>query len=76
MCIIEGCKTRPCFAFEGQNAEYCVVHKKDCMVNVKLKTCKDCKLKTCKDCKLNALSSQIDYWTNQDNKTKKTIEII
>ena len=42
MCIIEGCQKQPCYNVEGESkALYCSGHKKDGMVNVISKTCKN-----------------------------------
>ena len=42
MCKNEGCKTRPIYNVEGETkALYCSLHKKEGMVNVKHKTCKN-----------------------------------
>ena len=38
-CLEEGCDTRPNFAKKGDKAEYCNLHKKDGMIDVKHKRC-------------------------------------
>ena len=41
LCLETGCKTHPGFNFVNEKALYCVLHKKDNMVNVKSRKCEE-----------------------------------
>ena len=79
-CVFENCLKRASFNFQGLKPSFCKLHTEKGMINVRDKKCEYSGCKTIPNYnyneRLTSLKSQIEYWTNENNKKEKTIEIV